>query len=161
MKNRGGGRNRYIADAALDLLIELESTRLEVVLIPSEDDDCAMRGGKIRKAHLKNPAWYSEFCQGYTARRRKACRYHRRRCTCPKEEKAKRKWFTRERRKSKLHDTCIKRAHTIAALERVIAGKLESTYVDRLWPFILERAQTLRKERSCDARQAKESYSFV
>jgi hypothetical protein len=120
-----------------------------------------MRGGKIRRAHLKNAAWYSDFCQGYTARRRKRCRRHRRRCTCSREEKEKRRWTTRQRRKSKLHDTCIKRAHTVAALERVIEGKLESTYVDRLWPYIVERAGELRRQRRVTEAHAEKVYAVI
>jgi hypothetical protein len=122
--------------AATRLLVELESSCLEVVLIPSKDHDCAIRGGMIRVAHMKNARWYSEFCKHYTARRRRPCKYHRRRCDCPKEEKEKRRWYFRDRRKSKLHDTSIKRQHTIRGLEELIRGSCASIYAQRLADFI-------------------------
>jgi hypothetical protein len=122
--------------AAMRMLTELESSCLEVVLIPSKDPDCAMRGGMVRVAHMKNVRWYSEFCKHFTARRRRPCKYHPRRCDCPKEEKEKRRWYYRDRRKSKLHDTSIKRQDTIRGLEELMRGKCQSVYAQRLADFI-------------------------
>ncbi len=40
------------------------------------------------------------------------------------------------RRKNQCFDTCIKRAHTIRALRRIIAGEDAGVYEERLRPFI-------------------------
>lgn len=53
------------------MLMELESNCLEVVLIPSGDADCAMRGGMIRVAQSSNAYWYREFCDQHQSSRRR------------------------------------------------------------------------------------------
>jgi hypothetical protein len=104
-------------DAALELLMELENAHLEVVLIPSQDSDCAMRGGMIRAVQESNADWYRSYCDRYQSSRR---------------------------RRSHKSDTRIKRAHTVKALERVIRGQLDSAYAERLEPFIRQRMKEAR-----------------
>ncbi len=101
---------KAIVKTARILRDELESNWLEVVLVPSRDPECAMRGGCIRVAHSYNADWYREFCKLYRCNRR------------------------RQRRR---HDTKIKRQHTIAALKRLEAGRNGDTiYTQRLIEFI-------------------------
>ena len=119
--------------AAERMLAELESSQLEVVLIPSKDRDCAMRGGKIRVAHMQNAEWYQDFCAQFTAKRRARCRRCFRRCQCEKEEKRKRRWGKRPRM---LHDTSIKKQDTIRGLKELTRGKCVSIYAQRLAEFI-------------------------
>lgn len=102
--------NLTTRDAALELLIELTGLRLDVALIPSQDPECAMRGGKIRAVQEANADWYREFCSRHPSSRR---------------------------RRKKAPDTRIRREHTLAALERIIAGADKGTqYAARLQPFI-------------------------
>lgn len=56
--------------AAWVMLEELQSSRLEVVLVKSKKDP----RGKIRQVVNANPAWYSELCERYTKYRRKRSR---------------------------------------------------------------------------------------
>jgi hypothetical protein len=99
---------------AQKMLMELESSRLEVVLIPSKFPDCAMRGGMIRAVQESNTRWYRDFCSQYTCRRKKL------------------------RRKRK-HDTMIKREWTIKGLGELIRGRCETSYAHRLADFIEHR----------------------
>lgn len=119
--------------AAMRMLSELESQRLEVVLVPSRDPDCAMRGGMIRAVQEANPEWYQDFCSQFTAKRRASCRRCYRRCQCDKEERQRLRWRTRPRR---LHDTLIKRQDTIRGLRELIKGQCVSIYAQRLADFI-------------------------
>jgi hypothetical protein len=79
--------------AAVELLGELESSCLEVVLVPERRRTC--EGGMIRVAVSKNATWYQRFCRQYASSRR---------------------------RRKAAFDTMIKRAHTVRALERFAAG---------------------------------------
>jgi hypothetical protein len=106
-------------DAALDLLIELESTRLEVVLMPSHDWDCAKRGGRIRVVQSRNCKWYRDFCSSYQTNRKRA------------------------RQRRNYSDTKIKRRETVRALERMIDGNFYGLYAERLELFIVERMKEL------------------
>lgn len=106
-RTQGGG----VAQKARELLIELQASRLEVVLIPSRDPDCAMRGGMIRAVQEENAKWYQEFCGLYESARKDRIRW--------------RKFKTR-----------IKRRETIQGLKEVIAGKNGTIYSDRLYGFI-------------------------
>src|SRR5947209_5674569 len=108
-------------EAALDLLIELESTRLEVVLIPSADPDCAMRGGMIRVVQNANCKWYRAFCKSHQTRRK------------------------RPRRRRNYSDTLIKRAYTVRALESLSEGRSAGIYEERLKPFIKERMKEIER----------------
>lgn len=92
-----------VADAARQLLEELEAGWLEVAKIPSR------RGGYIRVPMSKNAEWYSRLCRTY--------------------ESATSKRFPKPR-------TIIKRCHTIAALRRLIDGRRDGEYYERLRPFI-------------------------
>ena len=96
---------------AKELLRELQDHYLEVVLIPSNDPECAMRGGMIRAVQEQNADWYREFCGLYESSRKDRLRW----------------------RKFK---TLIKRQQTIRGLEELIAGKHESIYAQRLSSFI-------------------------
>jgi hypothetical protein len=97
--------------AAQKMLMELESSHLEVVLIPSRDHDCAMRGGMIRAVQYQNPAWYRSFCGIKESRRKDILRW----------------------RKFK---TAIKRRDTIRGLNELIRGGCSSLYARRLADFI-------------------------
>lgn len=134
----GQAARRIIAlrRAAERMLAELESSRLEVVLIPSKVPDCAMRGGMIRAVQEANPEWYQDFCSQFTARRRAQCRRCYGRCECSKEERQRLRWRTRPRR---LHDTLIKRANTIKGLKELMRGQCETIYAQRLTDFIEQR----------------------
>lgn len=104
--------------AAQKMLLELESSHLEVVLIPSRDPDCAMRGGMIRAVQERNARWCRDFCAMYPKHR------------------------TRPRRKRK-PDTRIRRELTINGLNEILRGRCRSVYAERLAHFI-ERAERRR-----------------
>ncbi len=53
------GRKSKLPEVAALLRDELESNWLEVVLVPSRDPECAMRGGCLRVAHSYNADWYT------------------------------------------------------------------------------------------------------
>jgi hypothetical protein len=114
-KKKGGGQKLY-----REYLLELESNYLEVVLIPSRDHDCAMRGGKIRAVQYQNAEWYRAFCAEHESQR-----------------KDRHKW-----RKFK---TKIKRRETRRALTALISGKCETRYAQMLKEFIV-RYQADRKD---------------
>jgi hypothetical protein len=109
-----GGQKLY-----REYLLQLESNYLEVVLIPSRDHDCAMRGGKIRAVQYQNAEWYRGFCAEHESQR-----------------KDRNRW-----RKFK---TKIKRRGTRRALQELIAGKCETHYARMLKEFIV-RYQADRK----------------
>jgi hypothetical protein len=102
---------KSLSKLAAVMLADLEANRLEVVLIPSNDPDCAMRGGMIRAVQSQNPRWYSEFCSLYGSSRR--------------------------RMRAKF-DTKIKRARTLRALEMLAEGRNGTEYTQRLKRFISE-----------------------
>ena len=114
----GEAARRFIAlrRAAQEMLAELDSSRLEVVLIPSRDPDCAMRGGKIRAVQSQNAEWYRKFCDQHQS--------------------------TRKRRSFK-SDTKIKRAHTRRALLEILSGRCATPYAERIKDFV-ERRQKRR-----------------
>lgn len=86
---------------------ELESSRLEVVLVPCRRE--VNVGGCIRVAASRNAAWYRSLCAAYPS--------------------------GRNRRKS-APDTRIKRANVARILARLIAGKpSRSRYVAELLRF--------------------------
>lgn len=90
---------------------ELETSRLCVTLAPS-----LLGEGKIRVVDQHNPAWYSAFCEQYTAGRSKP-------------------------RKKQKHDTLIKRANTLNALGKIARGDGDGQggcYVSRLLPVVLD-----------------------
>ena len=106
-----------IREAAAEMLILLESSRLEVVLVPQKRR--TNEGGMIRVAITKNAAWYSRFCALHQSSRK---------------------------RRNLASDTRIKRAQTIRALRAITRAKsaldLPSTvYVERLMPRCVEYAK--------------------
>lgn len=107
-KKRGGG----LAALARDYLLELDSHCLEVVLIPSREHDCAMRGGKIRAVQEQNAEWYRKFCGEHESNRKDRLRWSK-------------------------FKTKIKRQWTRRALNELIAGKCETYYARDLKEFIL------------------------
>lgn len=112
---RGGGES----SRARELLTDLLASRLEVILIPSRDPDCAMRGGMIRAAQERNADWYREFCREFPSNR---------------------KWQNKKGR------TKIKRRETIRGLKELISGRCETQYADRLRIFIVRQIANERHE---------------
>lgn len=102
----GGG----VREKAREMLADLQSSCLEVVLIPSRDPDCAMRGGMIRAVQYQNADWYRKFC---------------------KEHPSNRRWQNRKGR------TLIKRNWTIKGLNDLIEESPKTIYTERLRAFIL------------------------
>lgn len=94
-----------------EMLCELATTKLEVVLIPSSAADCAMRGGCRRAVQTANPVWYQKFCARY---------------------------MHVKPRRHKLQ-TFISRKCTLRALARLLEGDVTSTYATRLLDFIRSR----------------------
>ncbi len=96
-----------MTNGIIEMLAQLESHRLEVVLVPLNPK---MRGynegGMKRVCADKNPRWYSSFCSRHPSSRR---RNHRK------------------------HDTKIKRASIVRILARLVGGKPSvSKYVPEL-----------------------------
>jgi hypothetical protein len=105
-----------VSAKAREMLADLKCSRLEVVLIPSHDPDCAMRGGMIRAVQEQNADWYREFCGLF-------------------ETTGKNRW-----RRSKFQ-TKIKRRWTIRGLEELIEGRCSTAYAERLETFIVRAMQ--------------------
>jgi hypothetical protein len=82
----------------------LHGPRLEVVLVPSQIKEDALRGGMIRRVTSHNPDWYRAFCARHQ----------------------------RGRRSRKKPDTKIKRSHTIKALFRLHLEQRTTYYRDDL-----------------------------
>jgi len=92
-------------------LDELDSSSLEVVLVPSGDAECAMRGGMIRTVQSVNAEWYRKFCAEHESNRKDRLRWSK-------------------------FKTKVKRQDTRRALRELIAGKCESHYAKDLANFI-------------------------
>ena|SRR2546421_8149373 len=105
-QERGG-----LVKVAKVLLAELESSRLEVVLIPSRDPDCAMRGGMLRAVQEQNADWYQSFARQFESHRKDRLRW--------------RKFKTK-----------IKRNDTLRGLRELVEGNCDSVYAQRLKDFI-------------------------
>lgn len=93
---------------------ELESSRLDVCLIPSP----VLYQPTQKKKRIvmdRNPSWYRQFCAEYQSRR------------------------TRPRRK-RHGDTMIKRQHTLRALGELADGQCETEYAHRLVEFVKQYA---------------------
>lgn len=97
-------------------LDELEGNYLEVVLIPSGDHECAMRGGMIRAVQCQNCAWYRKFCEEHPSNRKDYYRWSK-------------------------FKTKIKRRWTIRALNELIAGKCETYYAQSIRDFLKRWAE--------------------
>lgn len=85
------------------ILAELESNRLEVILVPQRR--WTNEGGMCRCAVSKNTRWYRAYCLANPSSRR---------------------------RKNSAPDTRIKRANTVKALEGLIAGTYRGKYLEEL-----------------------------
>jgi hypothetical protein len=115
-------RNEHlqIAKLAEECLAELEGNILEVVLIPSNDPECAMRGGMIRAVQNQNCSWYRSFCEAHPSNR---------------------KWQNKKGR------TLIKRQWTRRGLNELIDGKCHTTYAQRaeeIYPRMAQRERMIR-----------------
>lgn len=118
-KKKGGG----LAALAKEYLLELDAHHLEVVLIPSRDHDCAMRGGMIRAVQEQNCEWYRIFCSQHESQRR-------------------------DRLKWRKFKTKIKRQSTRRALLELIAGRCETYYAKDLRDFIVrDRVEKRKRDR--------------
>jgi hypothetical protein len=82
-----------LTQALEQMLAELESSRLEVILVPQRR--WTNEGGSIRCAISKNCRWYRAWCLAHPSSRQ---------------------------RKNSAPDTLIKRANTVRAIEGLIAG---------------------------------------
>jgi hypothetical protein len=102
---------RNLRRKARILLDELEGSCLEVVLIPSHDHECAMRGGMIRAVQTQNADWYRKFCGEHSSNWKDSWRWSK-------------------------FKTKIKRQHTIRALNELIDGKCATPYAKDLRGFI-------------------------
>jgi hypothetical protein len=85
------------------MLMELEGNQLVVILVPQKRH--TNEGGMIRVAVSKNATWYRRFCSAHLSGRK---------------------------RRNSAPDTRIKRFHTIAALQAMIAGVRSTYYHDQL-----------------------------
>jgi hypothetical protein len=84
------------------MLDELESNVLDVVLVPSRRWECYRRGGMVRMTQGQNADWYRKLCAKYSSARS---------------------------RKNALHDTRIKRANVRSTLRMLIAGRKSPSYL--------------------------------
>lgn len=85
-----------------DMLDELDSGWLDVVLVPSRRWECSRRGGMVRLTQSQNAEWYRKLCAKYSSSRI---------------------------RKNALHDTKIKRANVRSTLRMLIAGRKTPSYL--------------------------------
>jgi hypothetical protein len=113
----GAAARRIVAlrRAAERMLTELDSSRLEVVLIPASD--VRHSGHSVRVVQEANALWYRKFCAEYSSTRK---------------------------RKNRHFDTMIKRAHTRRALLEIISGRCATPYAQRLARFIEQAAERKR-----------------
>lgn len=97
---------------AIDFMLhEMRVRRLSVSLAPSRIPEIAASGGKIRIVESQNPKWYRDLCAEYEVNRSRP-------------------------RNRKKHDTLIRRACVIKALESIRNGTGSGVYVDRVYPYI-------------------------
>lgn len=96
------------------MLGELESTCLQVALVPERRR--THECGMIRVAVSQNALWYRKFCDANRSSRK---------------------------RKNNAPDTCIKRAHTLRILRRLVAGlPTKGYYVDQIMRIARLRIST-------------------
>jgi hypothetical protein len=96
---------------------ELETSRLMVVLVPSDLSHQPTRR-KRRVAEERNPEWYRNLCALY-----QSDRAHRR----------------------KHGDTIIRRAHVLRALNEIANGRVVTTYAQRVFPFVQRYGRDLQR----------------
>lgn len=105
-----------LRNALNEMLAELETYRLEVILVPQRRH--TNEGGMIRMAAGKNPKRYSEFCYDHSSSR---VRVHLK------------------------HDTRIKRRNVLRLLNRLIlTGKSRSKYAGCIRGLALRRVNLSR-----------------
>lgn len=121
--NRKSRKQTRLQRLAREYLLDLEANCLEVVLIPSRDHDCYMRGGMIRAVQTQNAEWYQEFCREHESLRKDRLRWSK-------------------------FKTKIKRRWTIRALHELIAGKCETMYAKDLASFIKRHEADRRHKRA-------------
>lgn len=102
--------NRKLQKLARQYLLELESSQLEVVLIPAPEQKHSTH--MVRAVQEQNCDWYREFCEEHPS--------------------------TGRFRKLKFQ-TKIKRRQTVKALKLLIEGGAETSYTVMLKEFILRR----------------------
>ncbi len=68
-------------------------------------------GRKARRAVGHNPVWYRELCARYHSGRKRS--------------------RTREK-----HDTLIKRANALRALDEIASGRADTLYAERVFPYV-------------------------
>lgn len=109
----------YLKSSLTEMLYELQSNRLEVILVPQEEPvNC---GACIRVPKRMNCEWYREFCE----------------CFPGKPKKNSRKLNTKIRRKE-----------TIRLLKRLISGQeVKSKYKDYLLAEAEQKLELFCKER--------------
>lgn len=103
-----------VREALQQMLDELESSTLQVVLVPERrrTHEC----GRIRVAISRNASWYRAFCARYLSSRK---------------------------RKNLAPDTCIKRQQTIRSLIRLLSGHPpKGSYAFRLLQVATLRASS-------------------
>lgn len=103
--------NREILDELELMLNELDSSQLEVVLVPQRR--FTNHGGMVRVAISKNAKWYRDFCGRFSSSRV---------------------------RRNVAFDTRIKRRHILRVLRALLAGKSTSIYAPALLGIARSRA---------------------
>lgn len=104
-----------LREALTEMLEQLESSCLEVMLIPQRYR--TNEGGMIRVAVSKNATWYRGFCAQYLSGRQ---------------------------RKNNAPDTKIKRAQTLRTLRRLLTGvPPQGEYAFRLMPIARRLAASI------------------
>lgn len=96
---------------------ELESQRLEVVLVPSPVEYWPTERQR-RVVCERNPGWYRRLCARHQSGRRKP-------------------------RRKKHGDTLIKRKHVLRALQEIAEGQLETEYSRRVYPFVQDKTREI------------------
>lgn len=129
-------------------LSELLSHRLDVYVKSDPDRGvCGTRG-----LADQNPEWYRRFCSLYerdrgrlTARCDWCEGWHRRGGKCLSKKRT-RVYALHLHRGESNHFAIIKRRHTVAGLERILAGGTETVYTERLREFIRRHGREYLRE---------------
>jgi len=114
-----------ISNELQSMLDELQSFRLEVVLVPQRYR--TNEGGMVRVAVSQNAKWYRDFCAAHSSGRK---------------------------RKNAAFDTRIKRAATIRTLSQMVNGEWRSAYAPTLAAIARSRANTAAQVDPWAARRA-------
>ena len=112
------------------MLADLSSHRLEVILAPSKRDEMAQRGGMIRVVLDANAAWYQKMCADYPSSRK---------------------------RDNRAPDTAIRRGDTIHALEDMLKTRwVVSEYQRRIMNYIPGALHEMKAQMAEGRRLARE-----